>query len=392
MPDWSPCGRGVDLLRSCYETDMRFFTDDTRTTRVQWYFVDDPGNVLPFPTAFYSRNWDDLRPDTDPVLGEQPGASRPWRDGTPQFPVAAGSDACGTAAQFLDGEADPGPPPPVNVYGGPACCPLPAEPFMHFSCRRCPHGASSDYALVVSGAGLFRYLLLNGPHKFTYSGGCAWTSERFPSSIPPDPAQFFYYTMLRTGPGWSISLFDNTGFLGTPYIFNSADCLVRLALAPIPHSLPPIGVIFPTAGDAILCPGDPFDGAINCPGMAAPAKASYVVEVVDLGLVRTTLYPGWYPLRAVSPCVWEGRVSASQFSSPRYVEGLGFTARLEVQPVGRAVLTLARPLNFRGHGTATYTSLPFWDGTSPVALDRTATAGGDIDWPTFLRIHWPGNP
>jgi hypothetical protein len=393
IPSFNPCGRGVDMLRSCYTADVRFFRDDPRTTKIVWSFCDDQSNVLPFETFLYSRNWDDNQSAPEGVLGEVLGGSRPWRDGTPPYPVAAGAGVCGTAEQFKDGESvPPDPPPPVNVFGGPSCCPIPPHPFIHFSCSRCPKGASSDYAMKIEGAGVLYYVLLNGLHRFTYVGNCQWQTERFPRSIPPDPDVWFQYTMLMAGPAGSISLSSDQGFLGTPYISLPTDCLTRFVKASVHNPFPPIGIIFPVAGTATIMPGDPFAGSFNCPTSGGVDKASYTVEIENLGLVGPTLKPGFYPLANTAPCVWTGQISAHQRGTQGWTEGIGFSAFLTIDSSIKPILTLKRPLRFGGFGTATYSGTRAWDLNSTTALDRDATAGGSVDWPTTMRLWWPGNP
>jgi hypothetical protein len=70
----------VDMLRSCYSTEMSFFVDDPITIPVQWYFCDE--DALPFPgyNRFGSGNWASSR-DSWPGIGEVLGAPRPWNNG-----------------------------------------------------------------------------------------------------------------------------------------------------------------------------------------------------------------------------------------------------------------------------------------------------------------------
>lgn len=68
----------MDLLRSCYEVNMKMFTDSETLIHVRWYFTDKP--PLPFPTVFNSRNWLYDKKSTYP-LGESASGYRPWVTG-----------------------------------------------------------------------------------------------------------------------------------------------------------------------------------------------------------------------------------------------------------------------------------------------------------------------
>jgi hypothetical protein len=103
----------VDLLRSCYSTDVRFSRTDPTPTRVVWYFVPDDRPFLPFASKFASRNWDDAATDypagkTNPpdgdltTLGEIIGAPRPWRDGSDPIHYP-GTHPLGTPEQYTNG-------------------------------------------------------------------------------------------------------------------------------------------------------------------------------------------------------------------------------------------------------------------------------------------------
>lgn len=112
----------VDLVRSCYKTKMRFFRDRPDIeTEVEWFFTEPGAKFLPFRTAFNSANWWADK-TIAPLLGEISGAARPWRSGQPPAPYA-GQSPCGSAEQFLHGDAVP-PSPPVErlANGMPVCC------------------------------------------------------------------------------------------------------------------------------------------------------------------------------------------------------------------------------------------------------------------------------
>lgn len=100
-----PCGFGVDYLRSCYDCEMRFYTNAPDTVRVRWYFVPSNTPINPFPNSFVSTNWDsDPKPQTE--LGEAIEYGRSWYNGRPPF-LGRGDRPCGTAEQWARGVALP---------------------------------------------------------------------------------------------------------------------------------------------------------------------------------------------------------------------------------------------------------------------------------------------
>ena len=67
----NPCGCVVDVLRSCYRSEMNFFTDTVTPVAVKWFFVKPGARELPFPTAFASHIWDNEF-SWNQSLGENP--------------------------------------------------------------------------------------------------------------------------------------------------------------------------------------------------------------------------------------------------------------------------------------------------------------------------------
>lgn len=121
MPPWSPCGFAVDLLRSCYESEVRFYQDIEDTVRVRWYFVPKGTPFIPYRNNWVSMNWDS---DPKPAyhLGEQPEYGRAWVNGT-AVGSAPGLHVCGTEEQWRFGQAlPPSSPVPVGPDGTPLCC------------------------------------------------------------------------------------------------------------------------------------------------------------------------------------------------------------------------------------------------------------------------------
>jgi len=92
----------VDMLRSCYSTDARFFADRPDIVLpINWYFCPDGAQVLPGPHRFGSLNYLSDKNTPSPI-GEVPGAARPYSKG--QTPAGiTGQSACGSTDDFHDG-------------------------------------------------------------------------------------------------------------------------------------------------------------------------------------------------------------------------------------------------------------------------------------------------
>jgi microcystin-dependent protein len=119
----------VDLLRSAYETDVRFWSDSSRTVRIRWYRVANNTPVLPFPTIFSSYVWDNengrgpLSIHGTPLQGEQLGEDRPFDTGTAPTPPQTARQPCGTADQWRgDLLVARDAPLEVDDDGNPRCC------------------------------------------------------------------------------------------------------------------------------------------------------------------------------------------------------------------------------------------------------------------------------
>jgi hypothetical protein len=112
---------GMDLLRSCYETDMNFYSDtDAHPQRVRWFFCDAAAKIFPEPHLFGSGNW-----ASDDGAWKGPGeiqdVPRPWADGA-GFVGLRGQKFCGPLAAYQQGSQYPGVPLTGNVAGVPCCC------------------------------------------------------------------------------------------------------------------------------------------------------------------------------------------------------------------------------------------------------------------------------
>jgi hypothetical protein len=122
----------MDLVRSCYASDMAPYPDRPDVTIAgQWHFCPPGARVLPFPTSFCSAEWD---ADGTPAigLGEQPPRGAYTKG--PLVPAFQGRHFCGRANTWLNGipfaEASPGL--PIDGQGIPLCCrPLPYSVFIN---------------------------------------------------------------------------------------------------------------------------------------------------------------------------------------------------------------------------------------------------------------------
>lgn len=74
----NPCGRIVDMVRSCYLSAMRFGPKDV--SPVAWFFVPITNPVMPFPHSFGSINYSQFKAQDGP-LGELSKVKRPWLPG-----------------------------------------------------------------------------------------------------------------------------------------------------------------------------------------------------------------------------------------------------------------------------------------------------------------------
>jgi hypothetical protein len=116
-----PCGRNVDMLRSCYSTSMRFGSDQSQSSAVKWYWADAGAADLGIATPFCSRNY--TQHGIWPDLGEVEDAPRPWRDGSFPIVVPGTSGPCGSREVWREGYDGTIPPAfPRNDLGLLPCC------------------------------------------------------------------------------------------------------------------------------------------------------------------------------------------------------------------------------------------------------------------------------
>lgn len=183
MPPVSPCGLAVDLLRTCYTQQVRFYKDTDELTTIRWYFTDAP--PLPVPTIYSSYVWDD---DNGPrggmhrgtvFQGEQLESLPVWNNGL-NPPVAGNPPGhyCGTPEQWLGelemsehGEA-------ATDEGRPTCCG--SVPVVPLTCENSTNPTAQTYTIscAVPVSGSRPVAALGGAHQVERDSSptpCSWT-------------------------------------------------------------------------------------------------------------------------------------------------------------------------------------------------------------------------
>lgn len=112
----------MDMLRSCYRTEMRLRQGSNETTTVRWFFC-EPGAAIAPPSVFHSLNWG-FPEKKPPTIGEVWGTPRRWVNG-----AAPGRyeyrDECESDQWIAHGlPHDAVSPIPPIVDGVPICCRL----------------------------------------------------------------------------------------------------------------------------------------------------------------------------------------------------------------------------------------------------------------------------
>jgi hypothetical protein len=119
----------MDWVRSCYSTEMGFFTEFPLTSNIRWAFAQPGAETFPGPHLFGSANWRSEKKATWTGIGEVAGASRPYSNGRSAAPLP-GDHYCGNAALAFSGEPNPPEPQPqIDALGRPTCC-VPGTPTL----------------------------------------------------------------------------------------------------------------------------------------------------------------------------------------------------------------------------------------------------------------------
>lgn len=126
---YNPCGRIVDMGRSPYECDCRFFRDSGVVDKVRWYEVQPDAPVLDRVSIIYRREWDNDQFREVPV-GELPDQRKPFLAGAVPRGLP-GAHVCGTDQDFEEGGSyEPLVAPVVySASGWPQCCDPPVTVF-----------------------------------------------------------------------------------------------------------------------------------------------------------------------------------------------------------------------------------------------------------------------
>lgn len=136
---------GMDLIRSCYTTFMRFWKDDPTEVKVRWFFCDGSAKIFPGHHLFGSGNWASDRFDW-PGPGEVLDAPRVWDNGRP-IAGLIGQHFCGPVASYREGTTWPGVPLDGFADGRCACC-APVPPRCDVAMPRLPNLLRANTTLV----------------------------------------------------------------------------------------------------------------------------------------------------------------------------------------------------------------------------------------------------
>lgn len=110
---------GMDLLRACYTTEMRFWIDRPDTVPVRWFWCDEDAEIFPGYHRFASGNWATKYGNWEGP-GEVQEAPRPFDPGV--NPGLDGHKFCGPQSSFIHGSPWPGKPLHANAEGLCPCC------------------------------------------------------------------------------------------------------------------------------------------------------------------------------------------------------------------------------------------------------------------------------
>jgi len=354
----------VQRLRSCYETDCVYYRDSPVTARIRWFFVPEGTPVLPFGTAFTSNEWID-EPEGDQEIGEVPGAARTWVDGSPPFPVDNAGPPCGTADQFANGAviADAGA--PLNVFGGVACCPLPASPFLQYGCVNAPDGLWDSYTAVpVGGDPLTAWAPFLGDFALSPDDPCEYQTGII-GTAPATRARWHFNVVNLPGTGIALDL---ERVSGPVMVWGQAGPQSWDGVSSIQV---PVGVSLPAGAPTSIwiIPGPPAVAGNTCVilGHALPTNIVMRVGAVPWGVIWR-LGPGDYPFAQTGPCTyaarlwWAGlrfpglpRITWRIASVAGVLPGPQMSVLLQA-PDGTQYLYLADPGD--------------WDGVTPITLLR----------------------
>lgn len=358
--------------------------DDPRTVTFQWYFVDEDTDVLPFGTAFTSNEWMDT-PEGDFPVGEVAGAERTWVNGIPPYPVAGGPP-CGAPFLFAFGmPAFPSTPTPTNLYGGIACCPLPASPFVHYDCVNCGGGAMNVYSLISNGANPAGMIAgSDGNFSVDYVGACEWQGPLIPLPNWPIPPPVGRWYFVARGTGVAAGLIIN-GINREFFTFTGAwDCN---SLLRIPRNA--AGIAAGAGPNVVLLPGIASGIGPFCVNQGAFLPSSLEIRITGVGRgIFSSILPQTVPLTAAGECVYRGVIWYNN-SLLRFRFQSGKSCELRFLPGGEIELAGVGPRDERYFYSVT-TATP-WD-LSPIALTIDPGTINTLGLPNAMTLFTQTNP
>jgi len=119
----------MSALRSCYETEARFYNDDSKTNRIRWYWAAPDAPLFQGRHTFAPLSLSNGTDGKAGIVGEQMGSPRSWRDGSiPMAPPSGILD--GTALNFYAGQSTSDPGVSRTIFGIPTGCA--GEPIEQF--------------------------------------------------------------------------------------------------------------------------------------------------------------------------------------------------------------------------------------------------------------------
>lgn len=190
---------GMDLLRSCYETKMRFWQDDAREVKVRWFWCEEKAEVFPAHHRFGSGNWASDRFNW-PGVGEVLDAPRLWLSGENPGELF-GEKFCGPLRAYEEGALATDPPLNASVDGICCCCTCTCECDQLVERFTERMSIEVTQALGGGGAGAFHVGQTFGLTFFQPPGEFFWETDWIPVPLTPEGAIKLRVSCFDFGPG-----------------------------------------------------------------------------------------------------------------------------------------------------------------------------------------------
>lgn len=123
------------FLRSCYSTKARFFYDSSRQDTIKWYWAEEGATRFTGRSSFAPLSFSQPSIPSDNDVGEVPGASRPWRDGSRATTIPSGV-LDGEKTWFFFGQSAVDPGLSRTAFGIPSTCAEDLSPYNGCSFKR----------------------------------------------------------------------------------------------------------------------------------------------------------------------------------------------------------------------------------------------------------------